>query len=54
MFGEVSEPNIETVNLVEEIVRDQVVEIVSISRATYGVTTAQLDMSRLVKQERTL
>lgn len=28
VFGEVSEPHQETVNLVEEIVRDQIVEIV--------------------------
>lgn len=31
MFGEVLEPNQETVNLVEEIVREQVVEIVRLS-----------------------
>lgn len=29
VFGEVSEPNQETVNLVEDIVRSQIIELVS-------------------------
>ena len=30
VFGEVSEPSLETINLVEDIVRSQVIEIVRI------------------------
>lgn len=31
VFGEVQDPNMETVNLVEDIVRSQLIELVSIS-----------------------
>ncbi len=31
VFGEVQEPNMDTVNLVEDIVREQLIELVSLS-----------------------
>jgi len=30
VFGEVQDPNMETINLVEDIVRSQIIELVSI------------------------